>query len=164
MESYYNIFCNHVNKVALAACKQTPAHGLFYNKRMKDDWVEVDRMVEVHHEVLGAMLGICQCPKRADLEQALQKFNSLHQGVLFDDVEDDDNHVQSVRSQAGGLKTMLVRVGKKHRNMIIGERTSDVVTQLIKKYKRAPIISPSPSPEPEESAFNRLYLLHQTIK
>jgi hypothetical protein len=155
MEAFYNIFCNHVNKAALAACKQSPAHGLFYNKRMKEDWVEVDRMIEVHSEMLGALLTVSQCPRRTPLEQALKKFNSLHQGVLFDD-EDEDN-VQSTRTQAGGIKLMLARVGRKHRNMINGERTSDVVMKLISKYKKAPNASPSPSPEPDKG-YKRLFV------
>jgi hypothetical protein len=128
---------------------------------MKHDWNEVDRMIELHHEVLLEILNVSQCLKRSELEHALKRFNTLHQGVLFDDVEDDDNHVQSIRSQAGGIKIMLVRVGRKHRNLINGDRTSDIFMKLIAKYKKAPVASPSPSPEPDTNSYKRtLFLQH----
>jgi hypothetical protein len=135
----YNVFCTHINVDALNKYRNNPGTGLFYHKKMKEDWEAVDDSIIIHEALLWNILQVTQVPKRLDIESALRQFNSLQPDKLFVEDEEQEN---SFRSQSMGIKLMLKRIGNKARNLKTGGRTHPVIIKLTQQYLRAPVPSP----------------------
>ena len=124
----FNLMCQHVNKEALAVAKANPPAGLFYNKGMTASWEQVDRQIEIHKDLIKALMPYNLKNKRLSLQEALEKFDALQQGGLFE--LEDEEAVNSLRKQAAGIKLMIGRLNKKKHNMVNGARTKHVFKSL----------------------------------
>ena len=140
MTKLFNILCTLVNKEALAVARANPPSGLFYNKGMTEGWEQVDRQIEIHKDLIKALLPYNLKNKRLALQEALEMFDSLQQGVLF--VKEDEEAVNSLRNQAAGIKLMIGRLNKKKHNMVDGTRTKHVFKSLCSEPLEPPKLSP----------------------
>ena len=124
----YQVICKYINKEALAVARKDPTAGLFYNKGMTKSWENVGSQIEVHEELLKALMPYNLKNKRLELQETLKKFNSLQQNNLFD--LGDECATNSLRNQAAGIKLMMARLSKKKHNMKDGTRSKQVFRSM----------------------------------
>jgi len=148
-QAIFAALCEKTNERAVQLARDNPANGLYYIKAMKSSWRSVDDQILVHEDLLAALLRVNQSPNRLDVENALRRFNALQGSGVF---VEDEHAINSFRTQAGGLKLMLSRIGKKARNMKNGGRTHPSLMKIIEVYKQAT----PPNPGKSSSSSNTL--------